>query len=162
MTDRLYRSRDDRMLAGVAAGIADYWDADPSLVRIIWALLVIPTGGVALLVYIVMAIVVPEEPSVFAAAASTAGAPDAAASQSGSWSSETTIPLTARNTRKSRLARARTVSARRVPASASPSPAKTTVPNVRASASTGSENDGGNRQPSAMNAMPKSRMTCPI
>jgi phage shock protein C len=49
------------MLAGVAGGLAELWDADPSLVRILWALLVIFTGGVALLVYIVMAIVVPEE-----------------------------------------------------------------------------------------------------
>ena len=62
MTDRLYRSRDDRMLAGVAAGVADYLDIDPSLIRIIWALLAILTGGIALVVYIVMAIVVPEAP----------------------------------------------------------------------------------------------------
>ena len=60
MTDHLYRSRDDRMLAGVAGGLAEHWDADPSLVRLIWALLVIFTGGIALVVYIVMAIVVPE------------------------------------------------------------------------------------------------------
>jgi phage shock protein C len=60
MSDRLYRSRSDRMLAGVAGGLAEMWNADPSLVRIVWALLVILTGGVALLVYIVMAIVVPE------------------------------------------------------------------------------------------------------
>src|SRR3954449_818853 len=62
MGTHLYRSRDDRMLAGVAGGLADLWDADPSLIRILWALLVIPTGGIALVVYIVMAIVVPEEP----------------------------------------------------------------------------------------------------
>lgn len=62
---RLYRSRRDRMLAGVAGGLAEMWGADPSLVRIIWALLVVFTGGVALLVYIVMAIVVPEEDEVF-------------------------------------------------------------------------------------------------
>ena len=67
MGDRLYRSRNDRMLAGVAGGLAEMWDADPALVRIIWALLVIFTGGIALLVYIVMAIVVPEEDAVFAA-----------------------------------------------------------------------------------------------
>ncbi len=48
------------MLAGVAAGVAETLDADPSLVRILWALLAILTGGVAILVYIVMAIVVPE------------------------------------------------------------------------------------------------------
>ena len=61
MTQRLYRSRRDRMLAGVAGGLAEMWDVDPSLVRIAWALLVILTGGIAFLVYIVMAIVVPEE-----------------------------------------------------------------------------------------------------
>ncbi|HEY8438770.1 MAG TPA: PspC domain-containing protein [Candidatus Limnocylindrales bacterium] len=60
--NHLYRSRDDRMLAGVAGGLAELWDADPSLVRIVWALLVVLTGGIALVVYIVMAIVVPEEP----------------------------------------------------------------------------------------------------
>jgi|SRR5687768_8937616 phage shock protein C len=60
--NRLYRSRHDRMLAGVAGGLAEIWGADPSLVRVIWALLVIFTGGIALLVYIVMALVVPEEP----------------------------------------------------------------------------------------------------
>lgn len=60
MSERLYRSREDRMLAGVAGGLAEMWDADPSLVRIVWALLVVVSGGIALLVYIVMAIVVPE------------------------------------------------------------------------------------------------------
>jgi phage shock protein PspC (stress-responsive transcriptional regulator) len=65
MGDRLYRSRHDRMLAGVAGGLAEMWGADPSLVRVIWALLVIFTGGIALLVYIVMAIVVPEEDEVY-------------------------------------------------------------------------------------------------
>jgi phage shock protein C len=64
MSERLYRSRDDRMLAGVAGGLAELWDADPSLVRIVWALLVIFTGGLAFVVYIVMAIVVPEEGAV--------------------------------------------------------------------------------------------------
>ena len=64
MSGRLFRSRDDRMLAGVAGGLAEMWDADPSLVRLVWALLVIFTGGIALLVYIVMAIVVPEEDDV--------------------------------------------------------------------------------------------------
>ena len=66
MADRLYRSRDDRMLAGVAAGVADALDADPSIIRIAWALLTIFTGGIAFVVYIVMAIVVPEDPGEFA------------------------------------------------------------------------------------------------
>jgi phage shock protein C len=61
MNRHLFRSREDRMLAGVAGGLAELWDADPSLVRIVWALLVVLTGGIALVVYIVMAIVVPDE-----------------------------------------------------------------------------------------------------
>ena len=47
VAEPLYRSRDDRMLAGVAAGVAETLDADPSLVRIVWALLAIFTGGIA-------------------------------------------------------------------------------------------------------------------
>jgi phage shock protein PspC (stress-responsive transcriptional regulator) len=62
VTDRLYRSPDDRMLSGVAGGLAEMLDIDPSIVRIVWAVLVPLTGGIALLVYIVMAIVVPERP----------------------------------------------------------------------------------------------------
>jgi phage shock protein C len=62
VTDRLYRSPDDRMLAGVAGGLAEMLDIDPSIIRIVWAVLIVLTGGLALLVYIVMAIVVPERP----------------------------------------------------------------------------------------------------
>jgi len=61
MNERLYRSRRDRMLAGVAGGLAEQWRVDPSLVRVVWAVLVPLTGGIALLVYVIMAIVVPEE-----------------------------------------------------------------------------------------------------
>jgi phage shock protein C len=63
MNERLYRSRSDRMIAGVAGGLAQSMRLDPSIVRIIWAILVPATGGLALIVYIVMAIVVPEEPA---------------------------------------------------------------------------------------------------
>ena len=73
MNDRLYRSRDDRMLAGVAGGLAEHWDADPSLIRLVWALLVIFTGGIALIVYIVMALILPDGP-----VATSDGAPEAA------------------------------------------------------------------------------------
>src|SRR5258708_32551147 len=61
MSRRLFRSRDDRMLAGVAGGLAELWDADPSLVRVVWVILVPLTGGFALLAYVIMALVVPEE-----------------------------------------------------------------------------------------------------
>jgi phage shock protein C len=62
MNQRLYRSPDDRILAGVAGGIAEAWDFDPALVRVGWALLILATGGVFLLLYIVMALVVPLRP----------------------------------------------------------------------------------------------------
>ncbi len=63
MNRRLYRSRTDRVLGGVAAGVADYVNADPALVRIAWAILVPLTSGLALLVYIVAWIAVPEGPA---------------------------------------------------------------------------------------------------
>jgi phage shock protein C len=61
MSERLYRSRDDRIIAGVAGGLAERLDVDPALIRIVWAVLVLPTGFLALLVYIVAALVVPDE-----------------------------------------------------------------------------------------------------
>ena len=72
MNERLYRARDDRFILGVAAGVADQLNVDPSLVRILWAILIIPTGGLALLLYIIMAFVVPEEPADLDASASAA------------------------------------------------------------------------------------------
>lgn len=69
MNDRLYRTRDDRIIGGVAGGVADYFAIDPSLVRIVWALLAIFSGGALFLLYIVMWIVIPEEPLDWTAAA---------------------------------------------------------------------------------------------
>jgi phage shock protein C len=62
MNSRLYRSPDDRVLAGVAGGMAETYDLDPALVRVGWALLILFTGGVFLVLYIIMALVVPLRP----------------------------------------------------------------------------------------------------
>jgi phage shock protein PspC (stress-responsive transcriptional regulator) len=58
---RLYRSRTDRQLAGVAGGIARYLDVDPTVVRILWILSIF-FGGFGILLYIIMAFIVPLEP----------------------------------------------------------------------------------------------------
>ena len=62
MEKRLYRSRSDRMIWGVCGGLAKYFDMDPTIVRIIFVLLVF-ANGVGILAYIIMAIVVPLEGS---------------------------------------------------------------------------------------------------
>lgn len=59
---RLYRSRRERMLAGVCGGVADYFNADPTLVRLLFVLATL-MGGPGLLAYLIMMIVVPEEPA---------------------------------------------------------------------------------------------------
>ena len=58
---RLYRSRDDRMLSGVSGGLADYFDVDPALVRLLWVLGTLFSSGLALIAYLVLWIVVPLE-----------------------------------------------------------------------------------------------------
>jgi phage shock protein C len=80
MNRRLYRCRQDQRIAGVAGGMAEYFDLDPSLVRILWILSVF-LGGVGLLLYIAMALVVPLEPEVGVApaGAQATGAPAAGA-----------------------------------------------------------------------------------
>lgn len=59
---RLYRSAHERVLGGVAGGVAEYFDLDPALVRVAWAVLIFGTAGIFLLLYVVMWIVVPEAP----------------------------------------------------------------------------------------------------
>ena len=60
-TKRLYRSRSDRMISGVCAGIGEYLGIDPTVVRLLF-LLGLFAGGSTVPVYIVMMIIVPEEP----------------------------------------------------------------------------------------------------
>jgi len=62
VTDRLYRHPTDRAIAGVAGGLAAWLNLDPSLVRVAWVLLAIFSGGIFVIVYIVMMIVVPLPP----------------------------------------------------------------------------------------------------
>ena len=57
---RLYRSVEDRMIAGVCAGVADYFDIDPTLVRLLFVLGFFATGSGLFWAYVIMMMVVPE------------------------------------------------------------------------------------------------------
>jgi phage shock protein C len=94
--NRLYRSRSDRMLFGVAGGMAEWLDLDPSLVRLVWALLIV-AGGVGLLLYIIAAIVIPEEP--VGATGAAAGATTAAGADA-DWEARHAARRAARNERR--------------------------------------------------------------
>ena len=61
---QLKRSLNDRMLAGVCGGLAQYLGLDPSLVRIVYAILTVFTAFAGLIIYILMWIIVPEEKSI--------------------------------------------------------------------------------------------------
>ncbi len=60
---RIYKKREDKMLCGVCAGVAEYFDIDPTLVRVLWA--VISLGyGAGLIAYIICALVFPDKTEV--------------------------------------------------------------------------------------------------
>ena len=59
MSKKLYRSRKDRKISGVCAGIAEYFDIDPTIVRLGWIMAVFCLGG-GIVAYIIAALVMPE------------------------------------------------------------------------------------------------------
>lgn len=61
MEKRLYRSRKNRMIAGVCGGIAEYLNIDPAIVRLIMALLVL-ANGLGIILYILALIIIPQNP----------------------------------------------------------------------------------------------------
>ena len=61
MKKRLYKSNTDKKLDGVCAGIANYFDIDPTLIRLAWVIFSL-VGGSGVLAYIIAAIVMPREP----------------------------------------------------------------------------------------------------
>jgi phage shock protein C len=58
---RLYRTRANRVLAGVCSGIGIYFNVDPVIVRLLWVIFSF-AGGAGVLAYIIAWIIVPEEP----------------------------------------------------------------------------------------------------
>lgn len=59
MTKKIYRSESDRMIAGICGGIGEYFDIDPTLVRIIFAFILLSGSGFIL--YIILWVVIPSQ-----------------------------------------------------------------------------------------------------
>jgi phage shock protein C len=62
MEKRLYRSRNDRVISGVCAGLGQYFNLDPVLVRVLAVVLGFVSGGTLLLLYLLLVLIIPLEP----------------------------------------------------------------------------------------------------
>ncbi len=62
MDKKLYRSITDKKIAGVCGGLGEYFDVDPTLIRLIWLVLVL-AAGTSVLAYIIAWIIIPEKPA---------------------------------------------------------------------------------------------------
>ena len=62
MNKKLYRSSQDKMLCGVCGGIGEYLGVDPTLIRLIWA--VLACSGTGIVVYFLAAIIIPQDPGI--------------------------------------------------------------------------------------------------
>lgn len=63
MEKRLYKSNTDKKIDGVCAGIAEYLNLDPTVIRLAWILFSV-LGGSGILAYIIAAVVIPRNPNV--------------------------------------------------------------------------------------------------
>ncbi|RJO61544.1 PspC domain-containing protein [candidate division WS5 bacterium] len=61
MSKTLYRSGENRIIAGVCGGVAEYFDIDPAIVRLVWALFAF-AGGAGIWAYLVAWVIIPEHP----------------------------------------------------------------------------------------------------
>ena len=61
---KLYRSNQNRMVAGVCGGIAEYFDIDPTLVRVVWAIAGV-LGAFGIIAYVICLVLIPENPVLY-------------------------------------------------------------------------------------------------
>lgn len=59
--NKLYRSKSNRIIAGVCGGLGEYFKVDPTLIRLLWVLLSL-SGGAGVVAYIIAWVIIPEEP----------------------------------------------------------------------------------------------------
>lgn len=60
---KLYKSRFDRKISGVCGGIAEYFNIDSTIIRLIWALASLASVGTGVVIYIIAALLIPENPN---------------------------------------------------------------------------------------------------
>ncbi len=60
-TKKLYRSNVDNKLCGVCGGIGEYFELDPTIIRLLWVIFTF-CGGAGLLAYIIAALIMPKQP----------------------------------------------------------------------------------------------------
>ncbi len=61
---KLYKTKENSMISGVCAGLAEYFDLDVSIIRILWVIFIL-VGGSGILAYIAAAIILPEKRDVY-------------------------------------------------------------------------------------------------
>ena len=80
--NRLRRSRQNRMLGGVIGGVAEYFDRDPTLLRVLYVLISILSAAFpGIFVYLILWVLIPEQPSVPVVHVSSPAPPPPAASR---------------------------------------------------------------------------------
>ncbi len=60
--NKLYRSKKNRIIAGVCGGIGEHFNIDPTLVRLLWLLISVVSAGSGVVAYVIAWIIIPEEP----------------------------------------------------------------------------------------------------
>lgn len=61
---RLYSSSDNRVFAGICGGLGEYFDVDPTVVRVVYVLLSLLTAFMGILLYIILLFVIPNRPRI--------------------------------------------------------------------------------------------------
>lgn len=63
MEKKLYKSTTNKMICGVCGGIGEYFGIDPTLVRVVWAILCV-FAGAGILAYLLSAVIIPSNPEI--------------------------------------------------------------------------------------------------
>lgn len=64
MTKRIYRSKTEKMIGGVCGGVGEYFDIDPTIVRLLWVVAAFVCGG-GILAYLIALIVIPYDKNTY-------------------------------------------------------------------------------------------------